>query len=915
MPVAHDHIISAYFPADAWERNNPKVLETAQGMLLFGDYSPRPDGTLELAPVTLIYWLSNASSDNDAPLIVQAPGGAVLHSDRPINLARAELGRPVAGRLVGQVIIRRPRSRQDRDDELYVTARHVQIDRHRLWTPNEVEFRLGPHWGRGRDLQVRFHDHATPLPPGDRPFAMVRELQLSQLEKIVLKVKATMVENAPASASSRTDSTKKDAIQDVELRAAGPFRLYLQDNLAVLSDGVQLTRRLPDGPTDQLRCDMLEVRFQLDADQQHPTFGEPDLHVHRILAKGKPVELDFRSADITAQAELIEWVQSEQRLIAESAVGARLTHANHTIRSIRLDYTVNPTDPRLPGVLTADGPGTIQGQLGKSSDQTVTLSWENLLQLRPYEGQYVLSASGKVKAVFQQLATISAAQVFLFLHVRPDESPSGSLTPASWKPDRLIAQDNVLIDSRWLKSRRESREFRVWFVGPEQQVAPQPVPPAPVRADPVPPRGEQTPSHPLWFQGDVIEAQVVDTGSLVLDDITVAGDVLIATDPASPGNRTLLLRGDLLRVSQISARAPRFQIQGQPAQTGVDGLTIESSQIALDAQRHRLWSVGQGQMRTPATLPSTDGEPTRPLVPLTIRWTEGMECDGRSIFLHGDVHISGRNQLPSQETVQFVVEGRQLRADLDHPVSFDPSGIRPGTPADLRTLWLQGPIRADSRTWDEEGKPVSWEQLTANDLRLDKSVGTFEASGPGECHSVRMMHSAETVAVGISSDLPQSSPKLTHIRVQYGGRLTGNVVQREVEFQQAVVASYVPVPDWSTRFDPQRDPLGAEGLVLTCDTLKLAQMASGPRLPPRHEILAVGNVAVRGGSFSATGNRLSYDDAKDLLVLEGTARQAAVIRTVWGSGNAQARVIRVWPKSRRVQSEGIQGIDFGPVQP
>jgi hypothetical protein len=71
-------------------------------------------------------------------------------------------------------------------------------------------------------------------------------------------------------------------------------------------------------------------------------------------------------------------------------------------------------------------------------------------------------------------------------------------------------------------------------------------------------------------------------------------------------------------------------------------------------------------------------------------------------------------------------------------------------------------------------------------------------------------------------------------------------------------------------------------------------------------------VYIQGQAFSASGQRLSYDDAKDLLILEGTARDPASVRTLWGSGNAQARVIRLWPKSRRVQSEGIQGIDFGP---
>ncbi len=66
-----DPRILRLFPEGAWERNNPKMLKTSGGMLLFQDYQPSDDGRLELKPCTVVVF--TPSQGKQRPIILRAP--------------------------------------------------------------------------------------------------------------------------------------------------------------------------------------------------------------------------------------------------------------------------------------------------------------------------------------------------------------------------------------------------------------------------------------------------------------------------------------------------------------------------------------------------------------------------------------------------------------------------------------------------------------------------------------------------------------------------------------------------------------------------------------------------------------------------------------------------------------------------
>ena len=51
---ARDRNLERYFPPGSWELDRPWVVETDQGTLLFGKYTPMPDGRLKLSRCTVI---------------------------------------------------------------------------------------------------------------------------------------------------------------------------------------------------------------------------------------------------------------------------------------------------------------------------------------------------------------------------------------------------------------------------------------------------------------------------------------------------------------------------------------------------------------------------------------------------------------------------------------------------------------------------------------------------------------------------------------------------------------------------------------------------------------------------------------------------------------------------------------------
>jgi hypothetical protein len=144
---------------------------------------------------------------------------------------------------------------------------------------------------------------------------------------------------------------------------------------------------------------------------------------------------------------------------------------------------------------------------------------------------------------------------------------------------------------------------------------------------------------------------------------------------------------------------------------------------------------------------------------------------------------------------------------------------------------------------------------------------------------------------------------------------------------------YGPVDAWDQELDPNRgDLLPPESMTLACDQLRVnedpvaaraaasAYDVGGRRMGPV-QLLAQGNVRIDGqttaqGVFGAQCDRASFEQAKDVFLMEGTDLAPA---TLWQKRPAAAesppfaaRRIRFVRNTGDVTVDGFKSIEFTP---
>jgi hypothetical protein len=101
--------------------------------------------------------------------------------------------------------------------------------------------------------------------------------------------------------------------------------------------------------------------------------------------------------------------------------------------------------------------------------------------------------------------------------------------------------------------------------------------------------------------------------------------------------------------------------------------------------------------------------------------------------------------------------------------------------------------------------------------------------------------------------------------------------------------------------------------VLHSEELAVNDMSTPNSNARAMEFVATGNAVVEGGAFTARASRISYSEAKDLLIMEGDGRTDAELFRQQGAGRttekATARKIFYWPKSKRSYVDGARSLD------
>jgi hypothetical protein len=660
-------LLQRLFDKKAWERQDPMIVETDACTLLVKDYKPTPDGKLELMPCTLIFYAASAAGTSERrPIVMQAPQGAFLQFDRPLNIAKAEFGKIVGGALPGQITISSPETAPGAGDDLHLTTHDLRLEKQRVYTTREVEFRYGESHGRGRDLTIAL----LPKDPEDPNSGVggVRSIALEKIDRLHIEAGGAIGGFNPPGNSPPNNAP-------LEVACQGPFVFDVLTETAMFDRGVVVERVNPTGPPDSLTCQRLLLML---AEQENPSGKDggsanspPDEasgsapgtqtgaspsspsptpaavdplagRLKRVVAEGNPVRLVAPSSATVASAARIEYSLTRQRLLLVPGPGAKqvtLRQGANEFTARELEYEA--AEPGRLGRLWAAGPGNLKfTQSAGPAKQTIVAQWEKELRIRPHEQNHVISLVEKASLDVDPLGHFDAEELHLWVLEVPDRSPHapreapqrshqpprdgpdarGETAKFTIVPDRLLASGGVKLESPRLHV--DTARLEVWFRNLPPK--PQPLPPvkqpgsSPLPVAPAahlqgiglsPARPEAAAIRPPSLQkfdlvGDLIQMQIVRQGDVMeLEDLMIRGHVsLDETRTTEPGQRPIRIRGDSLELRGGVTGPGKIDIVGSPAEVGGRGLSLAGGEVHVLRSENRLWIDGPGEAKLPAAV-------------------------------------------------------------------------------------------------------------------------------------------------------------------------------------------------------------------------------------------------------------------------------------------------------------------------
>jgi lipopolysaccharide export system protein LptA len=896
--------LQGLFPPDSWELQNPMMLESDHAKLLLQlpkQYN-RPDGWLEIKRCTIVIPFEGPAENEEQrrrqSIIIQSPEGARLKFDQPLDLASFKFGRLTGGQLNGQVTIHSDWKDPGPEDDLWIVTSKITLNEQTISTKETVDFRWGPHSGRGQGMTIKLLADQSRAAKAAKAtsgmkFSGIEFFELSHVERLRLDL-----EQATPTSGDKPDHAP------IDITCRGPFRFDAVGHVATFREQVDVMKLNPVGPADQLECDLLSIFF-IPPPRQKPRAAAKkgvksdapfDLVPQKIEARGNPVvarvpSMKEHGGIVTVRGPRLEYDKLANNIVLDGDSEVCLQQGANEIHARNIHYQSAGQD-RL-GQVTAQGPGWLRGQSPDRPNQQLEVVWQDKLLIHPREQLQEIALTGGAELRFPGVGQLQAPEIFFWL-IETAAVP-GTSQP-NLRPKSMLARNNVRITSPQLAGVIWD-QLEVWFKEGATSVA---------RMSAVSP---STGVVGATFNGPAVErlplqsAASQATPAQTAPQFQIAGknlraQVLLGDQPGDqPGVANLEIEGDV-----------RFE---------GSGMTLSGPNINVDGENNRMSIDGPGQMQFPIAEFLQDQTQTTPGV-LTVDWRNHMNFDGLKATFEGPVVATTTQH---QELNTAVMEVK-----LHRPIRFADANLaeRP----QVEEIQCSGGVLMKNRSFDPRQQQISLDQLQVTDLAINVMSGAVNA-GPGWLNSVNYqsadMLGSQFASVGKApANAARPPDKRFCLHVQFQKSITGNIgtpgnMQRgSLIFSDRVRMTYGPVDNWDamlTATDPER--LGPEGIVAQCDQLKVAKTVAPTTRLPSIGLEAAGNAKVDGTDFAARGKRITFDQAKELVILEGDGRNNAELYRQLQPGAARtlmpAQKIMYWIKTKQAKIIDPQSLDFNQL--
>jgi hypothetical protein len=936
------------FPAGSWEREDPIMLESRQMRLLFKQYQTLPDGRVNLVPCTLVVLPDRnrqaAEQGAGRTIVMRVPQGAVLEFDEPLDLRQGRLSRLIGGSLRGQVTIRGTATAPDAEDDIEIVTRDVELEDFEVRSAEAVQFRYGRSTGSGRALAARL----LPRPGGANQGPAIGGIDSIRLDRDVrMRLEGMAGGLLPGQGPREAGAGRPDpdAAVPVTVSCRGSLCLNVAANVITFEDQVDVERTTAPGSTDQLTCDLLAIVLarQPAADGGDAKAG---LRPVEIQAKGAPVVARSGGAGLEARAARLGYEIATRRILLDGDEPVSLVARGTEMEARSIDYTPGPAS--APGALMAVGPGWLRTRA--PGGPPVEARWQKWLRMRPDGEGHVASIAGDAEVAVESQGRLSGSEMHLWLDVvpRPSTGPAAPVAAAAGpdlsgvRPSRLLARGMVEVEAEQLAARTDRME--IWFrpQDPATAAAPRPAGRAAGEAAQQPRRRAGPTAGRMVATAALVRGLVVmeDKGG-ELQEMSLEGQVQVVEEghgqaaggppvAAAGGPRSdagLEIHGDQMQLAKPTRFDARVIVSGRPAQVRGRGLDLQGPLIDFDRGRNRLTVDGAGRLQVPVaagmggfesfgiTGAAAPAAPAAAATPgsLDVNWQGRMDFDGLTArFVDRVVTASGGT----------TVRAGSLDVIFNRPLDFTLGQPAPATRPDIARIACGSGVRIDSQSEAQDGTR-SAEQLFVRDLVIDRTTGDVTGTGPGRLTSTRfgqapgMSMPAASVPGAAAAPPPTPRPdELTYLGVDFQRGMRGNITRRVMEFHQRVQAIWGPVTRWGETLDPHAaGGLPARAVTISSDALGVGQAPPAPgQRRSTIELAAGGNVLVEGDAFTARSARLTWSEAKDLLVFEGDGRSDAQLfrqaKVGAATSSASAGKILYWRALNRVDVDDARFLDL-----
>ena len=962
------------FPAGSWEREDPIMLESRQMRLLFKQYQALPDGRVNLVPCTLVVLpdRNRVADDGNAgrTLVLRVPQGAVLEFDEPLDLKQGRLARLIGGSLRGQVTIRGTPSAPGADDDIEIVTRDVELEELEVRTAEMVQFRYGRSTGSGRALLARLLPRAGASDQGPG-IGGVDSIRLDRDVRMRLEgMQGGLLpgQNKPPAAAE--PGAAADAVP-VFVTCRGGLCLNVSANVITCEDQVEVVRTAPGGSTDQLACELLAIMLGRQEPAAGSAGGRSGLRPLEIQAKGTPVVARSSGAGLEARAARLGYEIATRRILLDGEEPVSLVARGTEMEARSIDYVPGPSS--APGALMAVGPGWLRTR--SAGSPPVQARWQKWLRMRPDGGGHVASIAGDAEVAVETQGRLSGSEMHLWLDLAKPAAPAGAPPAAAVaevsgagpdlsgvRPTRMLARGMVEVEAEQMAARTDRME--IWF-RPQDPAA---VPPAGNELQPQPavmasksvgPAAGPTAAQPD-MQKSPTTGRLVATAALVRGLVTMAGQkselaemslegqVHVVEEPragavAAPrdagAEAAMEIRGDQMQLTRPTRFDARAIVSGRPAEVRGRGLDLQGPLIDFDRGRNRLTVDGAGRLKVPVAagaggfesfgfsggmtpspvaatppLPAVGGQAAAAPGSLDVNWQGRMDFDGLTArFVDRVVTASGGT----------TVRAGSLDVVFNRPIEFAAGRPQPAVRPDVTRIACGSGVRIESESAAQDGAK-SMEQLFVRDLVIDRTTGNVTGTGPGRLASTRFGQ-APNMSLPAGPQTPGAAPvqpapsrpdELTYLGVDFQRGMRGNINSRVMEFHQRVEAISGPVAKWGDSLDPHAAAgLPPRVVTISSDVLGVGQAPPAPgQKRSSIELAAGGNVLVEGESFTARSARLTWSEAKDLLVFEGDGRSDAQlyrqVKVGAATSSASAGKILYWRALNRVDVDDARYLDM-----